>query len=77
MYICPLCMRQTRTAGIRCSICSTARTCFFFDSDATYGKSWGMADYLDYTDTPVIVAAIECNAGPQQRAAGGVFPLPF
>ena len=23
----------------------------FFDSDATYGKSWGMADYLDYTDT--------------------------
>ena len=29
----------------------------FFDSDATYGKSWGMADYLDYTDTPVIVAA--------------------
>ena len=22
----------------------------FFDSDATYGKSWGMADYLDYTD---------------------------
>ena len=23
----------------------------FFDEDATYGKSWGVADYLDYTDT--------------------------
>ena len=23
----------------------------FFDADATYGKSWGVADYLDYTDT--------------------------
>ena len=36
----------------------------FFDADATYGKSWGVADYLDYTDTPLIVAAVECNAGP-------------
>ena len=27
----------------------------FFDEDATYGKSWGVADYLDYTDTPLIV----------------------
>ena len=26
----------------------------FFDEDATYGKSWGVADYLDYTDTPLI-----------------------
>ena len=22
----------------------------FFDEDATFGKSWGVADYLDYTD---------------------------
>ena len=35
----------------------------FYDEDATYGKSWGVADYLDYTDTPLIVAAVECNAG--------------
>lgn len=33
----------------------------FFDGDATYGKSWGLADYLDYTQTPLIVAAVECN----------------
>ena len=35
----------------------------FFDEDATFGKSWGLASYLDYTDTPLIVAAVECNAG--------------
>ena len=29
----------------------------FFDEDATFGKSWGVADYLDYTDTPLIVGA--------------------
>lgn len=33
----------------------------FFDDEATYGKSWGLADYLDYTNTPVIIAAVECN----------------
>jgi predicted alpha/beta superfamily hydrolase len=36
----------------------------FLDEDATYGKSWGLADYLDYTDTPLIVAAVECNHHP-------------
>ena len=33
----------------------------FFDEDATYGQSWGMADYMDKTDTPLIIAAVECN----------------
>lgn len=33
----------------------------FSDEEATYGKSWGLADYLDYTRTPLIVAAVECN----------------
>lgn len=33
----------------------------FDDSEATYGKSWGLADYLDYTRTPLIIAAVECN----------------
>lgn len=33
----------------------------FDDSEATYGKSWGLSDYLDYTHTPLIVAAVECN----------------
>lgn len=33
----------------------------FSDYEATYGKSWGLADYLDYTRTPLIIAAVECN----------------
>ena len=33
----------------------------FFDSDATYGKSWGMAKYLDRTQKQLIVVAVECN----------------
>ncbi len=33
----------------------------FFDGDATYGKSWGIGEYLDYTDTKLIIAAVECN----------------
>lgn len=33
----------------------------FSDEEATYGKSWGLADYLDYTETKVIIAAVECN----------------
>lgn len=33
----------------------------FFDDHATYGKSWGMGNYLNFTRTPVIVAAVECS----------------
>ncbi len=33
----------------------------FSDEEATYGKSWGLADYLDFTETRLIVAAVECN----------------
>ena len=35
----------------------------FFDEDATYGRSWRLGEYLDYTDTQIIVAAVECNTG--------------
>ena len=33
----------------------------FFDTDATYGKSWGMKEYLDKTGKDLIVVAVECN----------------
>ena len=33
----------------------------FFDSDATYGKCWGMKEYLDKTKKDLIVVAVECN----------------
>ena len=33
----------------------------FFDSDATYGKSWGLSKYLDKVQKQLIVVAVECN----------------
>ena len=33
----------------------------FFDSDATYGKSWGMADYMDKSQKDLIIVGVECN----------------
>ncbi len=33
----------------------------FFDSDATYGKSWGMYNYLNSAKKELIVVAVECN----------------
>ena len=32
----------------------------FFDEDATYGKSWGMLDFLEQTHAPLVVVAVEC-----------------
>ena len=49
----------------------------FFDGDATYGKSWGVADYLDYTDTPLIVAAVECNSGANNERLVEYSPYRF
>lgn len=33
----------------------------FFDEDATYGKSWGMNDYMLSTGKELIIVAVECN----------------
>ncbi len=33
----------------------------FYDSHATYGKSWGMKEYLEKSGLQLIVAAVECN----------------
>ena len=33
----------------------------FFDSDATYGKSWGMAQYMQKFKKQLIIVAVECN----------------
>lgn len=49
----------------------------FFDSDATYGKCWGMQEYLDYTDTPLIVAAVECNHGAHNERLSEYTPYFF
>jgi predicted alpha/beta superfamily hydrolase len=33
----------------------------FFDSDAAFGKSWGMASYMAWARKPLIIVAVECN----------------
>ena len=33
----------------------------FYDSHATYGKSWGMKQYLEKSGRQIILVAIECN----------------
>lgn len=33
----------------------------FCDEDATYGKSWGLKDFLDNYDKKLIIVGIECN----------------
>ena len=33
----------------------------FFDSDATFGRSWRMAKYMEHTRKDLIIVAVECN----------------
>ena len=39
----------------------------FFDTDATYGKSWGLKDFLDSWDKEMIVVGIECGHDGHER----------
>lgn len=36
----------------------------FFDSDASFGKSWGLKKYMDLTGEDLIIVGIECNHSP-------------
>lgn len=49
----------------------------FFDSHATYGKSWGLGDYLDQTGTPLMVVALECHHGPNGERISEYCPYDF
>ena len=49
----------------------------FFDEDATYGKSWGMKEYMDYTGTQLLIAAVECNHSPDNGRLREYSPFPF
>lgn len=33
----------------------------FSDEESTFGKCWGLEEYMDETRTPLIIAAVECN----------------
>lgn len=39
----------------------------FYDSDATYGKSWGLKDFMDEYDKKLIIVGIECNHEGRNR----------
>ncbi len=39
----------------------------FYNSHATYGKSWGMREYLMRTQLPLIIVGIECNPEGDRR----------
>lgn len=49
----------------------------FFDSDATYGKCWGMKEYMDYTNTQMIIVAVECNHSPDHGRLREYSPFDF
>ena len=39
----------------------------FFDSDATYGKSWGMNKFMTESKKELIIVAVECNHEGNKR----------
>ena len=49
----------------------------FYDDHATYGKSWGMLDYLEADRTPLIVAAVESNRHPNADRLSEYSPFTF
>ena len=49
----------------------------FFDEDATYGKSWGMAEYMEKAKLPIIIAAVECNRSPDNSRICEYSPFTF
>ena len=49
----------------------------FFDEDATYGKSWGMGQYLDRTGTELMVVAVDCNHRPPHGRLSEYSPFTF
>ena len=43
----------------------------FRDADASFGKSWGLLEYLTGNNVPLIVAALECNHHDESDPCGG------
>lgn len=49
----------------------------FYDTEATYGKSWGMKEYLEQTGAQVLVAAVESNRSPDDSRLSEYSPFDF
>lgn len=39
----------------------------YFDEDATYGTSWGVKEFMDQWEKPMIIVGIECGHGTGER----------
>ena len=39
----------------------------YYDEDATYGKCWGLKNFMDQWEKPMIIVGIECGHGKNQR----------
>ena len=48
----------------------------FFDEHATYGKSWGMKDFMDNYDKEIIIVGVDCNHSGNSRLIEYT-PFPF
>ena len=49
----------------------------FFDKDATYGKCWGLKEYLDAAEIQLMVVAVECNQHPDGGRLSEYTPYAF
>lgn len=49
----------------------------FFDEDATYGKSWGMKEFMEESGTPMIIVAVDCNHSPDHGRIKEYSPFSF
>lgn len=49
----------------------------FFDSDATYGKSWGLKSYMEKSRTQLIIVAVECSHEPNNGRLSEYSPFDF
>ena len=45
----------------------------FYDETASFGKSWGLKEYLEENDVPLIVASVACNFHKESYRLGGRF----
>ncbi len=48
----------------------------FYDGDATYGKSWGLKEYLDRNRVELIVCAVSCHFGENEEREQEYCPYP-
>ncbi len=49
----------------------------FYDQDATYGKSWGMREYMSRSQKELIIVAVECNHGKDNARLKEYSPYSF